>query len=107
MKIIKLPTGEEVKVDDADYEWLSKFKWHAHRSGEKRLAKNTHVARSARIDGKNKTIRMHREIMNCPKDMEVDHKDGDCFNNQRSNLEIVTKAENVKRRWAGRRKADQ
>ena len=107
MKIIELPTGEKVKCDDADYVWLSKLKWHAHRSGEKRLSKNTYVARSKWVDGSSKTIRMHREIMDCPKDMEVDHKDGDCFNNQRSNLEIVTKAENVKRRWTGKRKVDQ
>lgn len=33
--------------------------------------------------------------MNCPSNKEVDHIDGDTFNNQRSNLEIVDKRENI------------
>lgn len=38
---------------------------------------------------------MHREIMNCPEGKEVDHIDGDTFNNQRANLRIVDKSVNI------------
>ena len=93
MKFIELPTGEGVVVDDADYEELNSYRWHMHKSPSgKRYA-----ARSQRLGTKVKTIRIHRQIMNCPKGMEVDHLDNDGLNNQRSNLEIVTKQENIRR----------
>jgi len=79
-------------VDDEDYEKLSKYKWYAKKS---RYC--TYVARSQRVGKVVMTIRMHREIMACPKGMEVDHLNGDTFNNLRDNLEIVTKAENIRR----------
>lgn len=39
---------------------------------------------------------MHRLIMDPPKGMEVDHKDGNTTNCQRSNLRVCTRQENVK-----------
>ncbi len=100
MKIIELPTGEGVTVDDRDYEELNKFRWHLHRSGNFRHVGKPYVARTAagKEKGSRVTIRMHRQIMNCPKGMEVDHGDGDGLNNQRSNLEVVTRKENMRRR---------
>lgn len=94
MKFIRLSPAILTAVDDADYKELLKYKWHAHKGGDKG---QPYTARSER-NGKNvKTIRMHRQIMNCPDGMEVDHLDGDRLNNTRSNLEIVTEAENKQR----------
>lgn len=90
MKLIYLNTGESVKVDDSDYAWLSSWNWYAKSS-----AYSVYACRSFYRHGKKGTIRMHREIMNCPEGKEVDHIDGDTFNNQRSNLQIVDKTVNI------------
>jgi len=42
------------------------------------------------------TIRLHRLIMNAPKGMEVDHIDGNRWNNVRTNLRLCTRTENAK-----------
>lgn len=69
-------------VDDENYEWLNKYKWYLDDVG---------YARST-IKSKNK--RIHRLIMNEPKDMEIDHIDGNRLNNQKNNLRIVTRSQN-------------
>lgn len=45
---------------------------------------------------KKRHILMHRLIMNDPPNYDVDHKDGNTFNNLRSNLRVCTKAENAR-----------
>lgn len=62
--------------------------------------KKGYVAQNKCIKGKLITFRLHRFLTNCPKGLEVDHKDKNPFNNRKSeNLEIVTRKENMKRRW--------
>lgn len=39
---------------------------------------------------------LHREVIECPKGMVVDHIDGDVLNNVRSNLRICTQSQNTK-----------
>lgn len=52
------------------------------------------VRQTSRKTGKQKQIRISREIMNCPKHMKVDHKYHNKFDNQRCNLRIVTTSQN-------------
>lgn len=40
-------------------------------------------------------IRMHRYLMNCPDDMDVDHRNGDGLDNRTSNLRVVTASQNL------------
>jgi 5-methylcytosine-specific restriction endonuclease McrBC regulatory subunit McrC len=95
MKIIYLTNGGEVKVDDADFAWLNKYKWYAKSS-----AYNVYACRNHYDHGQKGTIRMHREITQCPDNMEIDHVDGDPLNNQRANLQIVSKKINIFREHA-------
>ena len=44
------------------------------------------------------SIQMHREILNPPPNMKVDHIDGNGLNNQKSNLRIVTNRQNQQNR---------
>lgn len=86
MKKIPLTQGQFAIVDDADFEWLSQWKWHysigyAYSKELKELG--------------GKTLLMHRLIMNTPKGMDVDHKDLDTLNNQRSNLRNCSRSENM------------
>ncbi len=87
-KQIPLTQGKFAIVDDEDFEWLNRLKWFANQN---RKEKEKWYA--MRIDGK-KTIRMHREITNAPKDMHVDHKDNNGLNNTRENLRVCTNSQN-------------
>ena len=88
MKEIKLLYCNIVTlVDDEDYERLNKHNWHVSESGSV-----TYPRRA--LDSRGRTIRMHREILSVPLGMEVDHKDGDGLNNQKSNLRICASSQN-------------
>jgi len=91
MKEIKLNKGFTTQVDDEDYEYLNQWKWRVA------IYKHTNYARRTLwIKGENRsiTLHMHRIILNPPKNMEIDHKDQDGLNNQRSNLRICTGSQN-------------
>jgi hypothetical protein len=86
-------------VDAADYEWLSQYRWHA------RFDKGGHLVYAARAthfwkDGKHyrRSILMHREIMQPPEGMVVDHINSNGINNRRCNMRICTQAQNVQNR---------
>jgi hypothetical protein len=82
VRLIPLGDGCYAYVDAADYEWLNQWTWHQGWSGY-----------AARGDG-GKTILMHRQIMQPPEGMLVDHIDGNGGNNCRCNLRICTHQEN-------------
>lgn len=45
-------------------------------------------------NGKQTTLRMHRLLINASEGMEVDHKDGNGLNNQKSNIRLATRSQN-------------
>jgi len=92
LKKISLSQNQYALVDDADYEWLNRYKWCINRR------KYTFYAqRVIRIDGRFQTLSMHRLILGLvPGDgKETDHMDGNGSNNQRSNLRICSRSENA------------
>lgn len=91
MERIKLTQNQYALVDDEDYEELSKHKWYAKKTtyGGFVAARN-----SPEINGKKKTIRMHRFIMAASAAMEVDHHNQNTLDNQRHNLRVCTKNQN-------------
>lgn len=90
MKEIELTNGKVALVDDDDYEKLILHKWqlypygscYAVRKGSKRI-------------GEPRTVRMHREIMNAPKGIQVDHINGNGLDNRKSNLRFANTQQNA------------
>ena len=88
---IRLTKGFVTLVDDADYEWLSQWKWCVGGSVKKRYAMRG-VREPGRRGKSARTVLMHRVIMQAPSGAEVDHRDGDGLNNCRSNLRFATRS---------------
>jgi len=76
-----------ILIDDNDYEIISKYNWHLNNKG--------YAITNIKINNKRTTKQIHTIIMNTPKGMEVDHIDHNTLNNQRSNLRIVTRSQNL------------
>lgn len=89
MKHIPLTQGKQAIVDDDDYDFLMQWKWHAHKFGHLYYAERTETSTEKR-----KTIRMHRLLLNAPKELVVDHKDHDGLNNTRNNIRMCTITQN-------------
>jgi len=95
MKTIPLSQGRYTIVDDDDFDYLSQFRWHVVRYG---YGKHEYAARNSRTDGKLRIVRMHRELMQPPEGMWVDHINGDGLDNRRCNLRLCTPHQNTMNR---------
>jgi hypothetical protein len=85
MKTIELTQGKVALVDDGDFEYLNQFSWHFE---------NGYASRSEKVEGKVRTCKMHRQIMNATQGIEVDHRDHNTLNNQKANLRTCTRSQN-------------
>ncbi len=88
---IPLTQGKYAIVDPDDYKRLSKYKWYAMKG------LNTFYAARCVWDGINKkrhTIKMHREIINPPYPLVVDHINRNGLDNRKANLRPATPAQN-------------
>ena len=86
MKEIKLTQGKVALVDDEDYDKLVELKWFYHTG---------YASSNMWIDGKRKTAKMHRVIMNNPKGFMIDHINHDTLDNRKENLRLVTNQQNL------------
>ena len=96
MKKIPLTLGKIAIVDDADYEWLSQWKWLAVKGRYTFYA----VRRFRSPNGKLKTEQMHRKILGLMfgDKRQGDHKNHNGLDNRRNNLRICTHAQNQQNR---------
>lgn len=97
-RIIPLTQGQFAIVDAADYEWLVQWKWHAAWCECTRsfYAKRT----EKRVNGKQKTIRMHREILGLMfgHQSKGDHWNHNTLDNRRDNLRPADSAQSSQNR---------
>lgn len=92
-KIVEIPLtqGKVALVDEIDFERLNKLKWAAQKDTDTFYAVKTIAPTKTR---KGFAIKMHRLILDCPKGMQIDHRDNNGLNNTRSNLRICTASQN-------------
>ena len=91
MKKIKLTKNKIALVDNEDYESLNKYKWYASEVKGVFYAKRN-VLRSNKGQ---ETILMHRVVLPSPIELDVDHIDNNGLNNQKSNLRVCTRSQNI------------
>jgi hypothetical protein len=90
---IELTQGQKAMVDDADFEWLSQWKWCAWWSPS--TCSFYAVRRTHRSEGfPRRMIGMHRFILGARSGEQVDHDDHDTLNNQRYNISACTVSQN-------------
>lgn len=92
MKIIYTRKGEEILVDDEDYERLNRWMWHLNAKGY--AIRFTYVPGAGR---KKRVIFMHRLIMNVEfgDPRQVDHKYGVKTDNRKSELRVCVQQQNL------------
>ena len=89
MKVIALTQGREAVADDEDHEFLAQWRWRFEPRRESGYACRTE---------RRTTIYMHQLVAErhglnvCER--EIDHKDGNGLNNQRTNLRAATRSQN-------------
>ena len=88
-KIIPLSQGKVALIDEADFNRVNKYKWYFN---------NGYVMHAEYFGKKVKMYLLHRFIMNTPKGMDTDHKNGDKLDNRQENLRICNRSENNQNR---------
>lgn len=87
---VTLTRGYEAVIDANDVPLVEGFNWQAQ------LRKwGVYAVRSERGVPKRGAILMHRVILGEPKDLDVDHIDGNGLNNRKCNLRKATKSQNM------------
>jgi len=93
---IPLTRGRHAIVDDADYEWLSQWKWTLLTTMPT-VGKHEY-SYAARQHPCGKLVLMHRAILRAPESKCVDHMNGNRLDNRRSNLRLASHSENMANR---------
>lgn len=99
MKLVPVNGLGFAKVDDEDFEEISRHKWSGKARGRASYAMRTVRKRCDCQPSCRGTVfssvLMHRQIFGSIPGFYVDHIDGDGLNNQRANLRSATRGENA------------
>jgi hypothetical protein len=108
--------GLVAKVDDEDYERISAHRWGVAKGNRNKTwyaIRGESVGYTDRYGRQKigggcfvKRIFMHREVMNCPVGMVVDHINHDTLDNRKENLRVVTQRQNLANRHPGKELSD-
>jgi hypothetical protein len=91
---IYLGEGEWTILDSQDYYRFGNLKWFVSGNGS-----NLYAARSFKTGPLRTTItHLHRQIMNPPPGLLVDHRNCNSLDNRRANLRLATHQENMRNR---------
>jgi hypothetical protein len=99
-KVIEIPlkNGHIVLIDAEDAERVLAFKWTAYKIYN-RKREMFYARRTIQLpNGKQKTILLHRFILDAPEGLVVDHKNGNSLDNRRENLRLATVSQNAMNR---------
>jgi hypothetical protein len=72
-------------VDAEDYELVSQVRWYLIKG---------YAHRSVKTEGKFIGLKMHREIIDAPKGVQVDHINGNKLDNRKINLRLCNNSQN-------------
>lgn len=90
MKKIPLTQNQVALIDDEDFDRVSQYKWCVDNKGN-----TSYAVRGFDLNGKNFILKMHIYIMGWQGGkIQIDHKDLNGLNNQKSNLRICEQFEN-------------
>jgi len=89
----KSPIRGYAIIDKSDYSKVSSYKWHASSSGGKHG--KYYPMTNALINGKYTMLRMHHLIFGKYKGFDIDHINGNSFDNRRSNLRKCLHSQNT------------
>lgn len=90
MRRIKLTKGQWALVDDEDFKSLNQFKWH--------YSSRRYASRGVWVEGRVKSVDMHRLLCSSKRGQEVDHINGNRLDIRRVNLRACTKTQNRQNR---------
>lgn len=88
MQNIKLTKNKYAIVDDEDFELLNRLKWYCSHGG--------YAVRDVCLKGVESRVYMHRILTNAPKDLVVDHINGNGLDNRKENLRLATREQNTR-----------
>ena len=94
IRLIPLTRGLNAIVDADDYERLTQRNWYAWplRKGKAYYAMRKHS------DNINKIVPLHRDVIHCPDELQVDHINRNTLDNRKANLRIVDRFQNARNR---------
>lgn len=77
-------------LDKEDEKFFFDHKWYFDRKGY--LKRNVRRGDLTKVS----TPRLHRELLNAPAEMQVDHINGNVFDNRKCNLRLATATQNAR-----------
>ena len=98
MKELLTSNSHVVLLDDIDYENVSRWRWSAVRKHDVWYAIRNIYVGGGREHRKVRRVYMHRLLIDAPKGMQVDHKNGNGLDNRRDNLRATTHQINQRNR---------
>lgn len=96
-RTIPLSRGYVAVVDDQDYKWLSRWKWHAIGCDSYPYAARRQRACEIGVCGHRKLVYMHRAVVGLEGEdsRKADHENHDTLDNRRENLRVCTHSLNL------------